>query len=54
MPNLVSVKIGAFGAINVYNNQSTTDIIGDLAGYYVVDGSAGGSGVTGSLSSVNS
>ena len=43
VPNLVTVKVGAFGAINIYNAQSAVDIIGDLAGYYVVDGSAGGS-----------
>ncbi|MFM8971298.1 MAG: hypothetical protein ACKOOG_01370 [Actinomycetota bacterium] len=46
VPNLVTVKIGAFGSVNVYNNQSSTDIIGDLAGYYVID-TSGGSGSVG-------
>jgi len=48
VPNLVTVKLGALGAVNVYNNQSSTQIIGDLAGYYVVDPSAvGATGPTG-------
>ncbi|MFM7271812.1 MAG: hypothetical protein ACKO2C_09310 [Actinomycetes bacterium] len=48
VPNLVTVKLGALGAVNIFNNQSSTHIIGDLAGYYVVDpGSAGATGPTG-------
>ena len=55
VPNLVTVKLGALGAVNVYNNQSATQIIGDLAGYYVMDpivaastGPTGATGATGS------
>ena len=43
VPNLVTLKVGVFGAISIFNAQSSVDIIGDLAGYYVI----GGSGPTG-------
>ncbi|MEI8337242.1 MAG: hypothetical protein WCG37_10280, partial [Actinomycetes bacterium] len=45
VPNLVSVKLGTDGAVTIYNNQSSTEILGDLAGYYYLG--SGGSGSTG-------
>ena len=46
VPNLVTVRIGAYGSINIFNNQSAVEILADLAGYYTLGGS-GATGVTG-------
>ncbi len=34
-PNLVNVKIGAGGQVTVYNHVGNTNVIADIAGYYV-------------------
>lgn len=34
LPNLVTVKVGGDGAIVLYNDAGTTQLIADLAGYY--------------------
>ncbi|MSX82632.1 MAG: hypothetical protein F2736_07565, partial [Actinobacteria bacterium] len=46
VPNMVTVRIGVFGAINIFNNQSPVEILADLAGYYTLGG-GGGAGPTG-------
>ena len=46
VPNMVTVRIGGFGAINIFNNQSPVEILADLAGYYTLGGS-GDAGATG-------
>ena len=33
-PNLVVVKVGDLGKINLYNETGSTDLIADIAGYY--------------------
>ncbi len=43
VPNLVTVKVGAGGDINFYNNAGSTNVVGDLAGYYVDGTGAAGS-----------
>ena len=35
-PNLVTVKVGPAGTIDVYNDAGTTDMIADIAGYYTL------------------
>jgi hypothetical protein len=35
IPNLVTVKLGTGGKVNVYNFTGTTHVIADVAGYYV-------------------
>ena len=35
IPNLVTVKIGAAGQVSVYNLNGNTQVIADVAGYYV-------------------
>jgi len=37
-PNKVDVKLSATGAINVFNNTGTVDVIADVAGYYTSAG----------------
>jgi hypothetical protein len=34
VPNLVTVKLGANGRVNIYNSAGSTDVIADVAGYY--------------------
>ena len=34
VPNLVTVKVGSDGKINVYNNKGTTHVVLDVAGWY--------------------
>ena len=34
VPNLVTVSLSATGAINIFNQNGTVNIIGDVAGYY--------------------
>ena len=34
MPNLVTVKVGANGRVNLYNSQGYTHVIADVVGYY--------------------
>lgn len=34
VPNLVVVKVGSLGRVTAYNNQGSTHVIFDLAGYY--------------------
>ena len=47
-PNLVSVKLSADGFVSIFNNQSATDLVGDIAGYYVLgSGGVGSTGPTG-------
>ena len=46
VPNLVSAKLGTGGAVTIYNNQSSTHLLGDLAGYFYL-GSSGATGATG-------
>ncbi|MEI6570548.1 MAG: hypothetical protein WCO36_03840, partial [Actinomycetes bacterium] len=46
VPNMVTVRIGVFGAVNIFNNQSPVEILADLAGYYTLGGS-GETGATG-------
>ena len=47
VPNLVTVKLGDAGAVSIYNNQSATQLVGDLAGYYVLADLSGQTGPTG-------
>ncbi len=47
VPNMVTVRIGVFGAVNIFNSQSPVEILADLSGYYTL----GGSGATGSTGS---
>jgi hypothetical protein len=35
VPNLVVVKLGTDGAIDVYNSSGSTDVIVDVEGYYI-------------------
>lgn len=37
VPNLVVAKVGAGGRINVYNENGNTDLLVDVAGYFVVE-----------------
>jgi hypothetical protein len=48
VPNLVMVKVGDGGVVDLYNNAGTVDLIADVAGWYGTEG--GGSGAL--LSSV--
>ena len=34
VPNLVTVKVGANGRVNLYNSAGSSDLIADVAGYY--------------------
>lgn len=42
VPNLATIKIGAGGKISVFNQATSANIFGDVAGYYVSGGSGGG------------
>ncbi|MCU1395085.1 MAG: hypothetical protein JWM34_3513 [Ilumatobacteraceae bacterium] len=43
VPNLVTVKVGANGRVNLYNSAGHTDLIADVAGYYTtIPPAAGG------------
>ncbi|HEX3621002.1 MAG TPA: choice-of-anchor Q domain-containing protein, partial [Acidimicrobiales bacterium] len=46
VPNLVVVKVGDGGAINLYNAAGSTHIVADVAGWFGDDGGPGGSGYT--------
>ena len=35
VPNLAVVRLGAGGAINLYNNSGAVHLVGDLVGYFV-------------------
>ena len=34
VPNLVTVKVGADGRVNIYNSSGDTDVVADVVGYY--------------------
>jgi hypothetical protein len=38
VPNLVVAKVGAGGRISIYNHSGSTDVIADVAGYFLTDG----------------
>ena len=38
VPNLVVAKVGAGGRVSVYNHSGVTDIVADVAGYFLTDG----------------
>jgi hypothetical protein len=40
IPNLVVVKVGGDGKVNVYNDQGTVDVIFDVVGWYGTTGSS--------------
>ena len=42
VPNLVTVKIGPNGRVNLYNSQGYTHVIADVVGYYTATRPAGG------------
>ena len=42
--NLVVVKVGAGGVVNLYNGGGTLDVVADVQGYYGPDGAPGGAG----------
>jgi outer membrane protein assembly factor BamB len=42
VPNLVKVKVGAGGAVDIYNNVGSAHVVADIAGWY----GAGGAGYT--------
>lgn len=42
VPNLVTVKIGANGRVNLYNSEGFTSVIADVVGYYTDTRPAGG------------
>ena len=43
VPNLVTVKLGANGRVNLYNSAGSTDLIADVSGYYTtIPPAAGG------------
>jgi hypothetical protein len=37
VPNLVTVKVGSNGRVNLYNSQGFTHLIADVVGYYTAD-----------------
>ncbi len=43
VPNLVMVKVGDLGRVNLYNNSGATHVVADVAGWYVAAGSVAGS-----------
>ncbi|HEX2047605.1 MAG TPA: right-handed parallel beta-helix repeat-containing protein [Acidimicrobiales bacterium] len=47
VPNLVVVKVGAGGKVNLANHAGWTHVIADVAGWYGADGGAGGAGFSG-------
>jgi uncharacterized delta-60 repeat protein len=42
VPNLVVVKVGANGVVNLYNNQGSVHLVADVAGWYGSGGVGGG------------
>lgn len=42
VPNLVTVKLGPNGKVNLYNSQGYTNLIADVVGYYTASPPAGG------------
>jgi hypothetical protein len=34
VPNLVVVRLGSNGVVDIYNAAGTTDVIADVVGYY--------------------
>jgi hypothetical protein len=44
VPNLVVVKVGAGGVVNLFNGGGTLDIVADVQGYYGPDAGPGGAG----------
>jgi hypothetical protein len=42
VPNLVTVKVGANGKVNLFNSAGNTDVIADVAGYYTATPPASG------------
>ena len=42
VPNLVTVKVGANGRVNLYNSAGSTDLIADVSGYYTTQAPATG------------
>ena len=49
VPNLVTVKVGANGRVNMFNSQGNTNVIADVVGYYA----AATSNCTGRFTAVN-
>jgi hypothetical protein len=49
VPNLVTVKVGANGRVNMFNSQGNTNVIADVVGYYT----AATGGCTGRFTAVN-
>jgi hypothetical protein len=49
VPNLVTVKVGANGRVNMFNSQGNTNVIADVVGYYV----ASTTNCTGRFTAVN-
>ena len=47
VPNMVTVKLGAGGAISLYANNGCPHVVVDVAGYYTGPGAAGPGGFTG-------
>ena len=45
--NLVTVKLSASGAVNIYNNVGVVDVIADVQGWYVGGGGGGAPGPSG-------
>jgi hypothetical protein len=43
VPNLAVVKLGAGGAVSIYNFDGNADVVADVVGYYTSAGTAGGS-----------
>ncbi|HJV09652.1 MAG TPA: right-handed parallel beta-helix repeat-containing protein [Acidimicrobiales bacterium] len=44
VPNLVVVKVGPDGMVNLFSSGGPTDIVADVAGWFGADGEPGGSG----------
>lgn len=42
VPNLVTVKVGANGRVNLYNSEGFTHLVADVVGYYTATAPAGG------------
>ncbi len=42
VPNLVTVKVGANGRVNLYNSQGFTQVVADVVGYYTATPPPGG------------
>jgi hypothetical protein len=42
VPNLVTVKVGADGRVNIFNSAGDTDVVADVVGYYSAKGAGSG------------